>query len=101
MFSKGKLKCFLPLGMPVLQSKQLLFPLRTRINYCPSMKSPPKIYYAHSGKSQQDQSDWQTLTDHLHSVAKISQNNARYFGAEQLAQIAGLLHDLGKYSQAF
>lgn len=57
-------------------------------------------YFAHSGK-EHDKSDWQTLQDHLQVVAEIAKHNARYFGAEELAYLAGLLHDLGKYTSAF
>lgn len=57
-------------------------------------------YFAHSGH-QPDKSDWQTLQDHLQVVADIAKHNARYFGAEELAYLAGLLHDLGKYTPEF
>ena len=58
------------------------------------------IYYAHSGH-QQDKSDWQTLEGHLVEVATLAKHNARYFGAGELAYLAGLLHDLGKYTPEF
>jgi CRISPR-associated endonuclease/helicase Cas3 len=57
-------------------------------------------FYAHSGLNA-DKSDWQTLPDHLNAVAKLASYNARYFGGEGLANLAGLLHDLGKYSAQF
>lgn len=57
-------------------------------------------YYAHSGNSP-DKSDWQGLSDHLTRVARVAAFNARYFDAERLAELCGLLHDLGKYSEAF
>ncbi|WP_040727085.1 CRISPR-associated helicase/endonuclease Cas3 [Thiomicrorhabdus sp. Kp2] len=57
-------------------------------------------YYAHSGMSA-DKSDWQLLNDHLKTVAEISKHNARYFKASKLAYMAGLLHDLGKYTYEF
>ncbi|WP_319558218.1 CRISPR-associated endonuclease Cas3'' [Thiomicrorhabdus sp.] len=57
-------------------------------------------YFAHSGKHE-DKSDWQTLTDHLHVVAETAKHNARFFGAQELAYLAGLLHDLGKYTPEF
>ncbi|MBD3777096.1 MAG: CRISPR-associated endonuclease Cas3'', partial [Thiotrichales bacterium] len=57
-------------------------------------------YYAHSGRNS-DKSDWQTLQDHLQVVAEIAKHNARYFGAEELVYLAGLLHDLGKYTPEF
>jgi HD-like signal output (HDOD) protein len=59
-----------------------------------------KTYYAHSGKDP-EKTDWQRLDDHLTRVARIAGDNARYFDAEQLAKLCGLLHDLGKYSEAF
>jgi CRISPR-associated endonuclease/helicase Cas3 len=59
-----------------------------------------KTYYAHSGKDPK-KTDWQRLDDHLTRVAQIAGENARYFDAEQLAKLCGLLHDLGKYSEAF
>lgn len=57
-------------------------------------------YYAHSGKKA-DKSDWQLLRDHLLVVAEIAKENARYFEAVQLVYLAGLLHDLGKYTPEF
>jgi len=57
-------------------------------------------YYAHSGNNP-DKSDWQPLSDHLQKVASIAAKNARYFDASILAEMAGLLHDIGKYTEAF
>ncbi|WP_204723348.1 CRISPR-associated endonuclease Cas3'' [Fastidiosibacter lacustris] len=57
-------------------------------------------YYAHSGNLM-DKSDWQLLSDHLQTVADIAWHNARYTGCEGLAALAGLLHDLGKYTKEF
>ena len=57
-------------------------------------------FYAHSGQLP-DRSDWQLLKDHLHSVAELSQARAQVFGGADWAHLAGLLHDLGKYSDAF
>lgn len=67
-------------------------------------------YYAHSGPTRsEDPSDrrgWQLLRDHLRGVARL----ARRFAEEarpgdvafsQGAQVAGLLHDLGKYRREF
>ncbi len=59
-----------------------------------------KIYFAHSG-NKSDKSDWQTLSDHLNAVGCIAANNARYFDAQKLAEISGILHDLGKYTAEF
>ena len=55
-------------------------------------------FYAHSG-SCQDRSDWQFLDDHLIQVAKLAADFAKIFNAAGLAHIAGLLHDLGKYTE--
>jgi CRISPR-associated endonuclease/helicase Cas3 len=57
-------------------------------------------YYAHSGQ-QTDRSDWQLLQDHLQAVAELAQERAQVFGGAEWAHLAGLLHDLGKYSDAF
>jgi len=59
-----------------------------------------RTYYAHSG-SKPDKSDWQLLQDHLKKVSCIAAENARYFDAAALSQIAGLLHDIGKYTEEF
>ncbi|MCL2873037.1 MAG: CRISPR-associated endonuclease Cas3'' [Betaproteobacteria bacterium] len=58
----------------------------------------PKRFYAHSG-SCQDRSDWQLLDNHLTNVAKLAADFAESFNAAELAHIAGLLHDLGKYTE--
>jgi len=59
-----------------------------------------RVYYAHSG-DKVDKSDWQLLSDHLRCVGDIAKENARYFDADVLAEIAGLLHDFGKYTDEF
>ncbi|MEQ1529556.1 MAG: CRISPR-associated helicase Cas3' [Methylococcales bacterium] len=58
------------------------------------------IYYAHSGKFD-DLSDGQILLAHLSKVSEIAEQNAQWFGANELAKYAGLLHDLGKYCPEF
>jgi len=59
-----------------------------------------RVYYAHSG-DKPDKSDWQLLSDHLKKVGHIAAENARYFDAAILAENAGLLHDIGKYTVEF
>lgn len=54
-------------------------------------------YYAHSKDSNQ----YQLLIDHLTQVAELSKQFAEVFGAKQLGYLAGILHDLGKYSDEF
>lgn len=44
---------------------------------------------------------WQLLKDHLNTVAQLSEERAGKFGAGKLGKIAGLAHDLGKYSDQF
>ena len=41
------------------------------------------------------------LADHLRQVAELAGRFAEPFGAEEQARAAGLLHDLGKYSDQF
>ncbi|MDH4412048.1 MAG: CRISPR-associated helicase Cas3' [Rhizobium sp.] len=58
------------------------------------------IYYAHSG-TPGDKSDWQGLRDHLLAVAKLAADMAAPLGLERAAYLAGLMHDLGKYTADF
>ncbi|GAB3380511.1 CRISPR-associated endonuclease Cas3'' [Azotobacter armeniacus] len=57
-------------------------------------------FYAHSTGSL-DRSDWQRLDEHLTSVGRLAAQSAGFFSAEALARTAGLLHDLGKYTDEF
>ncbi len=59
-----------------------------------------KEYYAHSLKGRPPE-EWQALDEHLKNVAKLAADFARPFGGEKWAYLAGLWHDLGKYSNAF
>ena len=59
-----------------------------------------KSYYAHSHPDKPVE-DWQRLEVHLKNVANLSADFARPFGGDQWAWLAGLWHDLGKYSQKF
>ena len=57
-------------------------------------------FWAHStGKA--DRSDWQGLADHLGGVAELAACRGAKFGVAEWARVAGLLHDAGKYSEAF
>lgn len=58
------------------------------------------MFYAHSTDNA-DRSDWHRLADHLRAVAALAGDRAQVFGASRAAALAGLLHDLGKYSDAF
>ncbi|RQD74710.1 MAG: CRISPR-associated helicase Cas3', partial [Candidatus Syntrophonatronum acetioxidans] len=57
-------------------------------------------YYAHSNDNL-DSSGWHLLKDHLEDTAKLASDFAKAFNADQLGYIAGLLHDVGKYSPDF
>ncbi len=61
--------------------------------------------YAHTaedenGKTLPD-SEWQLLRDHLREVANLAKGFAAPLGLAAEAELAGLLHDLGKYAQRF
>ncbi|THF50755.1 CRISPR-associated helicase Cas3' [Allorhizobium terrae] len=59
-----------------------------------------KVFYAHSG-TPNDKHDWQGLKEHLLAVAKLAAEMARPLGLEKAAYLAGLFHDLGKYTADF
>jgi CRISPR-associated endonuclease/helicase Cas3 len=64
------------------------------------------IAYAHTatdanGKSLPDTSLWQTMPDHSLKVAARAKLFARPMHMEADAELAGLLHDLGKYAERF
>ena len=63
-------------------------------------------YYAHTannpdGKADPDETRWQHLSTHLRNVAGLAQQFAAPLGLSAEAELAGLLHDLGKYSERF
>jgi CRISPR-associated endonuclease/helicase Cas3 len=45
--------------------------------------------------------EWHDLSEHLFSVAREARRYADKFGAADLGYWAGLLHDIGKFSEAF
>ena len=53
--------------------------------------------YAHIDES----GNYQTVSEHLENVAKLSGQFAKDFGAEKTAYICGILHDVGKCSREF
>ena len=57
-------------------------------------------YYAHSVIGR-PKDQWQPLAAHLAQVAALAGCRGARFGAEQAAFLAGLLHDLGKYTRGF
>lgn len=55
-------------------------------------------FYSHTpGKT----GEWRRLQEHLCHVARKAAGLAEYFGLEEMAWLAGLLHDLGKARQEF
>src|SRR5262249_60589270 len=56
--------------------------------------------YAHSIKDAPVER-WQTMRDHAVAVAALAAKRGTKFGAGELARVAGLLHDVGKYSNRF
>lgn len=64
------------------------------------MKVQKHPWYAHSAAGlPEDQ--WQTLESHLKDVGELAASKASHFNTQDLARIAGLLHDLGKYTEEF
>ncbi|MBN1559990.1 CRISPR-associated helicase Cas3' [candidate division KSB1 bacterium] len=57
-------------------------------------------YFAHTIKDNPN-AEWQPLKEHLSSVAHLAKKNAEAFGEGNLGEIAGLVHDLGKYADQF
>jgi CRISPR-associated endonuclease/helicase Cas3 len=43
----------------------------------------------------------QSIEEHLKNVSRVASDNAAKIGLEQAGALIGLLHDLGKYSEAF
>ena len=61
--------------------------------------------YAHSLANEHgsplSHDQWETLGDHLHVVAERAAEFATRFDAAEWGRLAGLWHDLGKYSNEF
>lgn len=55
---------------------------------------------AHS-KIGRPEDEWEPLEQHLAEVARLAERFGEPFGARDWAQLAGLWHDIGKYSTAF
>lgn len=56
-------------------------------------------YYAHT--NDLEPAHWQTILDHLQGTAQLAFDHGLDAGVADLARTAALLHDIGKYSQAF
>ena len=64
------------------------------------MRSTPREdeFYAHS---KGHAGNWQTMRDHTQNVSTMAAGFADAFGCAEEGRLAGLLHDLGKYSALF
>lgn len=58
------------------------------------------LFYAHSA-TREDKSDWQLLKTHLVNVSELTKGFAAAFNCAEYGKVAGLLHDLGKYTVQF
>ena len=62
-------------------------------------------YYAHTADGLDGKpagaEHWQLLKDHLRNVASLARHFAEPLGLAEEAELAGLLHDLGKYREEF
>lgn len=63
-------------------------------------------FYAHTdpnnpGKTPEQGANWQKLKDHLKNTATLAKDFCQSFGVGEWGTIAGILHDLGKYSDEF
>jgi len=62
-------------------------------------------FYAHTAEDPNGvrlpEAQWQLLRDHLRNVAHLAKNFAEPLGLAPEAELAGLLHDLGKYTRRF
>jgi len=65
----------------------------------------PVSYYAHTAEDCDGkplpQTHWQPLAEHLRNVAAMAKQFAAPLGLAAEAELAGLLHDLGKYAERF
>lgn len=57
-------------------------------------------FFAHR-RDDKDKSEWQSLTEHLKKTAELAREFGKDANVADLAYIAGLFHDLGKFSQEF
>ncbi len=59
-----------------------------------------KRFYAHSNEGK-PVDEWHLLDEHLKGTAELAKSFADAFGSGEWGYLAGLWHDIGKYSDAF
>jgi len=64
------------------------------------MAAKNNIFYAHTTETT-DKSAWQSLKEHLSNVGSLAGTFAEVFNCADYGKAAGLLHDLGKYTDEF
>jgi len=64
------------------------------------MTTKNTLFYAHSTQTA-DKSNWQPLKEHLSNVGSLAEEFADAFNCADYGKAAGLLHDLGKYTDEF
>jgi len=57
-------------------------------------------FFAHS-RPDLPETEWQPLIEHLVATAELAAQQGRAAGIAELARVAGLFHDVGKYSAEF
>lgn len=67
----------------------------------PSSEQSANRYLAHVRQNPDGSFVIHDLGEHLHGVARLSEEFASTFGSADWGNLAGLWHDLGKYSSAF
>ncbi|AEJ20059.1 CRISPR-associated helicase/endonuclease Cas3 [Gracilinema caldarium] len=65
-----------------------------------NISGPKSSFFAHRREGE-DREDWQPLIEHLKKTAEMARDFCADANIAELAYIAGLIHDLGKYSDAF
>jgi len=58
------------------------------------------MYFAHS-LPEKTPNKWQTLKEHLQNVGELAREYAKKFESSNWGYVAGLWHDIGKYSEEF
>ncbi|MFN7037717.1 MAG: CRISPR-associated endonuclease Cas3'', partial [Bellilinea sp.] len=64
------------------------------------LKAAQNCFFAHRREGE-DPESWQPLIEHLRNTAALARDFGKDANIGDLAYIAGLLHDLGKYSDEF